>query len=921
MMEISEVADTIVFAGLLSPWICITLGIVALVALCILTRFELRTGHHLFAVVAMNALRLFVACLVLWMLAGPTRKTSTAFNDRKSVTVLVDKSASMRIIDPAATATQVRWLVDSRPGDASMTMKLLDALYALLASAAMDAERLVRSLSYTLDFETPTREIDRIANRVEESRIKFGIASEAWKPAQILQREIGDSLRREIPALLDDAKHSFKSGYIKALDDPKRALTSVSQELQKIAVRVRTMGDRFATEHFVSTENQDLSSEKTGETRAVHVTRVAEEMLRFLDGLPAKPQVTSMGFAESVVATDTFDAETDESVKTDLAAALRGANEKSVATRVHSIFLLTDGAHNMDSAPVDVASGDGFPPVYVLPIGNPVYVREVILHSVEAPTSVFHKDMIPVTAQIDAYGCSGESLRVELSRGDKVVDRKEVYVPNNTFLYKVRMRASADKLGRDHLAIAVIPLDDEKSAGNNSGSTDVNVIESDFRVLIADHFARWEHRYLRNLLKRDEHVEYDEVLMEPRLKSNPEEHTLAHLPKTYNGWTRYRSVILGDLSQEEISKENQKYLEQYVREQGSTLILIAGERGMPGAFGGSELAAMIPVSVDDTYEAHRRAFVPTLSSAGKAVDAMLLEASANDTERVWRDASRPSGFYGLSKYSVARPTSQVMMTASPVRSDLRVATVDPPSFICWHHYGRGKVVYLSAPVTHRLRYRSGDRYHHRFWGQLLRWALADTFGEGSGSVQIRTTDATYIEGEAVGVEVRLRTEAGQPVSGEKLECVVQRGDEFVMKASLRENEKTAGQYWTDIEGLLPGAYTVGPKGRIVNSLLKRERANISAAVPIVDFSILAQTGIEMEDTRCNKGLLEQIATASGGMVLPPTAIKEFLSELDLAPKQRSTIHFTPLWARWRYLWLIVLALTVEWVLRKLTGLA
>ena len=45
-------------------------------------------------------------------------------------------------------------------------------------------------------------------------------------------------------------------------------------------------------------------------------------------------------------------------------------------------------------------------------------------------------------------------------------------------------------------------------------------------------------------------------------------------------------------------------------------------------------------------------------------------------------------------------------------------------------YGRGQVLFVGLDSTWRWRFKVGDKYHHRFWGQLVRWAASDKLLEG-----------------------------------------------------------------------------------------------------------------------------------------------------------------------------------------------
>ena len=78
---------------------------------------------------------------------------------------------------------------------------------------------------------------------------------------------------------------------------------------------------------------------------------------------------------------------------------------------------------------------------------------------------------------------------------------------------------------------------------------------------------------------------------------------------------------------------------------------------------------------------------------------------------------------------------------------------------------------------------------------------------------------------------------------------------------------------------------------------------------------------ELRDTRCNLALLKQIAEATHGAVLPPTGIGAAMSSLRLDPQISETVSRRPLWTRWECLWAFVGCLSIEWTLRKLTGLA
>ena len=55
---------------------------------------------------------------------------------------------------------------------------------------------------------------------------------------------------------------------------------------------------------------------------------------------------------------------------------------------------------------------------------------------------------------------------------------------------------------------------------------------------------------------------------------------------------------------------------------------------------------------------------------------------------------------------------------------------DSAAVIAAQPYGLGKVLWVGTDGTWRWRHRVGDAYHHRFWGQVVRWAASGKLAGG-----------------------------------------------------------------------------------------------------------------------------------------------------------------------------------------------
>lgn len=238
------------------------------------------------------------------------------------------------------------------------------------------------------------------------------------------------------------------------------------------------------------------------------------------------------------------------------------------------------------------------------------------------------------------------------------------------------------------------------------------------------------------------------------------------------------------------------------------------------------------------------------------------------------------------------------------------------AFLCWQPVGRGRIVYLSGPDTYRLRFLRGDRLHYRFWGQLLRWAIASDLSAGSSLVRVRTDRTRYESDDAVRVTVRLADGEGAPVVADDIEVQIASGEDE-RTVPLQAHPEIPGEYTAEVQSLPPGVYRVDPAGPTVDALQQQSTEEPATA----SFTVQADLPVELVDTRSNRALAQQIADVTGGQVLPPTAVAEVLSLTNLDPIVTERIETRPLWLQWKYLWIVFGCLQVEWVIRKWKGLS
>lgn len=900
-------------------WALGAVGLVLMVAFGGLAWLETRSGNRRWVPLFL-VLRLTALGIVLWLLAGPVLESKHFNTHPKHVAIMIDDSASMGIVDPSTPeAMSMRWNAAlDEEGDAShRRLARVDEAAAGLLSVRIYLDKFERSVNQgasQAQLRQITRHIDSLL--IEALQTLSALADQMSRE----DPDLVDTLQQVRADLLDSIRPKFDS-LAQAVDsetiysDP--ILRERLAELRGLAAaqvsRLNRLTDRFANRMVA--EGNPMQGDRQGRTRLEYV----ESLLQGAQG-----EVLSRIGERAEVQYFRFDRETypyvpaserpasTQAQATDLAAALEHVTRSTLNQGLEAFVLFTDGAHNARRDPLEIASAINNLPLFIVPVGAVEPQPDVIMHHVQAPRAVIQNDTILIEGSIDAYGFLGHTLQLELWHNDQLIETQSLKVTLDHFNYRFAFMPKGEELGQHRYLVQVVPLEGELHDDNSRAELNVDVTEAKIRVLLAEELPRWEFRYLYQLFKRDESIEYDIALFEGNVDQANE--LPAELPRTIEEWTRYRAVILGDLPPEHLTPMHQEMLKTYVGDRGGTLILIAGKEAMPQAYMNTPLATLVPAQ--PTSIRHDQGYQLFMTAEGRATPWLDLLGNAEQSAELWTQIYRHMPVYELSPVSAPKPSAHVMLGASPVGS------ADPANpeqaFLMWHNYGSGRVVYLAAPDTYRLRFRYGDRYHHLFWGQLLRWATARELGAGSETVRLITDKIRYSEDDVIQATLLLTSPQGTAYGGALPELMVMQDDKIVKTLPLEEDPQRPGMYQTQIENLPPESYRLLAGGKPVRDLLAAEKFDGEVSTLVL---VEADQTRELSETRCNLALLEQIAEATGGAVIPPTALDKTLRQLDIAPVINEYVERRPIWARWSYLWIFVGCLTLEWTLRKLRGMA
>ena len=494
----------------------------------------------------------------------------------------------------------------------------------------------------------------------------------------------------------------------------------------------------------------------------------------------------------------------------------------------------------------------------------------------------------PVAFEIlHKQGGGGHHLAVGWQRPDGVDQRP---IPGE-FLAPLDRPASTDPTGDE----ADVP---EATLANNAAELVVAVNRDPIRVLLLDAWPRWESRYLQSLFERDPRVELTRRYRSVRVPRGEAQ----FVPDSQEELDAFDAVVVGDLTADELPPPDQQRLARFVAERAGFVVFLAGRRGLPGGYSLGPLADLLPVRPSAALPEPGGPVRVRLTAdgVGDPVVAVLEDAELN--EQLW---PLLPPLQTVADGVVAKPATTVL---------LETADAAATPIVGLSQFGAGRVLWLGTAESWRWRDRLGDRIHQTFWTQALRWGLGVRLRGGDPALQVSLDSNALLPGESAQLRARATTAAG--VVASPLPVTLQRldsGDRVAetLKLELAPLTGTAGIQGRSLADLPAGRWRV---------TVTTPDGTLSESRPLL---VRAENPRETLDWTADADALARIAAAGGA---EPTTLADAPAALDgwfadLKPATTTRRQTFRLWDNYAALLALLAVLLTEWLLRKRHSLA
>lgn len=596
---------------------------------------------------------------------------------------------------------------------------------------------------------------------------------------------------------------------------------------------------------------------------------------------------------------------------TDLNGPLMEALEKHSTLR--GVVLVSDGDWNEGRPPVEAASRLRLKgvPVFAVAVGSPTRLPDVELISLDLPTRGVVGKSVRVGFSIESSLPREHQAQVVLrsSKGEEI--KKEVTIAAGRTSDWIAWKPETE----DDYEISIeVPVHhDELLKDNNRLTAPITIDTEQLRVLVVESTPRWEYRYLRNALSRDPGINLSCLLFHPGLSKvgGGNKDYITAFPERIDQLTQYDVVFLGDvgLDDGQLSVEQCRMLKGLVAQQASGLVFMPGARGRQLSLLDTELADLYPVVLDRSQPGGWGSRTPDhfeLTETGRRSLLTRLADTQDENAAVWE--SLP-GFQWYAAVERAHAASEVLCVhKSATNAFGRVP------LLATRTYGIGKVLFMGTDGAWRWRKGVEDKYHYRFWGQVVRWmAYQRNLAEGKRARLMPEPESPTVR-HTMTLHANLMDASGEPVQDDEVSARITAPSGKTQTVHLA----SAGGEW----GLFSAQFTPEEPGRYAVAL-RGKRSGIE-----LDAGFFVQGGtVERVGRPMRPEVLDEIARVTDGKLVElgdeassAGPLGTVLNSLAALPEPPPDVRRLRIWSHPGLAGLLVALLGAFWTARKIQGL-
>ncbi|MDG2424116.1 MAG: hypothetical protein P8M22_09065 [Phycisphaerales bacterium] len=590
-------------------------------------------------------------------------------------------------------------------------------------------------------------------------------------------------------------------------------------------------------------------------------------------------------------------------------AAVSRAIAMAAGGPVSAAVVFSDGRSDQDLNPRYISEiRSAGVPVIAVPLGSADAVGDLVLEQVTAPGRAFTGDSVPIKVAVTRRGSAIEGFDVVLldRHTGRELDRTHVD-PGDEPRIESTLLGIPDEGGMATWRVVIEPDLPDLVTENNQNDIDINLLDEPLRVLYIEGGPRWEYRFLKNLLLREESIESSIMLLSADSNFSQEgDRPISRLPVTAKEFEDFDVVIIGDVPSSVMSPDQHRLLQEAVGNGGAGLLWISGEVATPSSWGTTDLADTLPfngpyelpsigspVQIQPTPEADRIGVLQISETGSSGWPTVLNDERIDWSKLQWAQWIR---------------AEQIKPTATILAETVRIRDQDQPiPLVMSARYGLGRSIYVATDETWRWRHGRGEQIGEQFWVQLIRHLGRSSLSASRGMAELTPSHRQVPVGQVLQIRMKVFDETILIQLPDMVSLSVRdQDDRVVTEVGLRrgtEMRDTWNGAWVPAN---PGKY------RLVADLPGIE---IETDVRVEDVSR------EYQRPEADHAALYNLAQATGGQILEPEQLDQLGEILPDRSITEIDIQRAGLWDAPFIFLLLLILMAFEWTARRLLRLA
>jgi len=574
---------------------------------------------------------------------------------------------------------------------------------------------------------------------------------------------------------------------------------------------------------------------------------------------------------------------------------------------LHAVVMASDGDWNEGEPPVQAASALRLKgvPIFTIAAGSPSRLPDVELLSLDSPTfGITGKSVrIPFTVDSTLPRDHVTTVKLKVSDGEEITREIRIAPMGRTSDFLIwKPKATGDYT----LSLEVPRHPDELVADNNQLSAPIAIREEKLRVLVVESVPRWEYRYLRNALSRDPGVEVSCLLFHPGLNKTGggNKDYIKQFPRGLDELSKYDVVFLGDVGLEDgqLTSDDCHLLKGLVEHQASGLVFMPGWQGRQMSLVDTELGDLCPVVFDPAQPGGWGSRTPShfeLTELGRRSLLTKLADTQDDNIEVWEGLP---GFQWYAPALRAKAGCEVLAVHKDVANQFGRLPL-----LATRTYGAGKVLFMGTDGAWRWRKGVEDKYHYRFWGQVVRWmAYQRNMAKGESMRMYYSPEQPQVR-QTIALSANVMEKSGEPLP---------KGDvtaRIVAPSGKAETIRftSSGDEW----GAFSSRFMAEEPGKHdVTLTCKQTGATLEASFFVQGLAI------ERIGRAARPEVLEELSRVTKGQMIGLDRLEQVLKSLEALPDPLPSVRRIQLWSHPIVASLFVGLLGIFWIGRKIVGL-